>query len=138
MQKPTERRNYKRLDTENTLAIILGDGDFDFTNNKVYKIGEYWFDTATIEDLRHFDSKKEGKNISIKNVAFGTGNIEIVDIEGDGDLDIIEAQYLDASRWSTSGFNVYINTDDCFVNLTESLFPHQAANRTVKGSRYTS
>lgn len=138
LQKPRERRNYKRLDTENTLAIILGDGDFDFTNNKIYKVGEYWFDTATIEDLRHFDSKKEGKNISVKNVAFGTGNIEIVDIEGDGDLDIIEAQYLDASRWSTSGFNVYINTDDCFVNLTESLFPHQVANRTVKGSRYTS
>ena len=106
LQKPRKRRNCKRLDTENTLAIILGDGDFDFTNNKVYKVGEYWFDTATIEDLRHFDSKKEGKNISIKNVAFGTGNIDIVDIGGDGDLDIIEAQYLDASRWSTSCFHV--------------------------------
>lgn len=131
-----------KLEDHRTLAIIYGDGDLDFGNNTFGLIGEYWFNRQILEELSNyqntkFQSTKFSKNIAERNIAFGTANIELADINGDGRLDILEAQFMGKGMWVTSGFNLYINEPGCFREATYEFFPNQIVNRNIAGSKYT-
>ena len=137
LQKTMNNANLNRLDRYNTLLIILGDGDTNYSNNTTGTIGEYWFDKDILKALQKFDNQKYGENISLKEIEFGTANIELIDINKDGRLDIVEGQFIKPKKWSTSGFQVYLNEPDCFRNVTAKYFPNQTVNKYVKNSRYT-
>ena len=137
LQMPLYKSTLNKLSSFRTLLIIFGDGDIDFSNNTTGTIGEYWFDKDILKALQKFDSQKYGENISLKEIEFGTANIELIDINKDGRLDIVEAQFINPREWVTSGFQVYLNEPDCFRNVTAKYFPNQSVNRQVKNARYT-
>jgi len=120
----SEQNNFK------TLRIILGDGDLNFHNNQVIKLGKNW---VTKDEEKAF---VEEYNYPLKT---GSSNIQLIDINNDGLLDILEGYYvLYNGTWASSGFNSYINKgNDCFLNETIRYFPNQSLNRSFKNSLFT-
>ena len=125
------------VNNHNSMIIIYGDGDFDFSNNRTLKIGKYWFDTTTLESFSHARANSSGDGYNAHEILFGTSNISLIDVNSDGRLDILEGQFLQSSSWETSGFQAYLNFGDCIELATNKLFPNQAANRIIDPERST-
>jgi hypothetical protein len=70
-------------------------------------------------------------------VLSGTSNINLVDINADGKIDILVGEYIDAFDWKTSGFKSYINLGNCFADQTSTYFPNQKANRKMENGNFT-
>ena len=128
--------NNKRTPSENneigTLRIVYGDGDFDFRDNLELKLGTIWLsDEAGREIVARAPTRRTaGASHDPKKILTGNSNIELLDINGDGRLDILEGQYFSTSGlWLSSGFKAYINRGDCFEDQTAKLFPNQTSNR---------
>ena len=123
----------EHIENHRTLLVIYGDRDQDFSDNQSFTIGEYWFDVETLTEF--FKSNKgdvKGES-NLNKIPFGTANIDLVDINNDGRLDIIEGQFI--AGWLTSGLQVYLNNQDCFRHATHQFFPNQQANR-IADSNY--
>ena len=114
----------------NTMRIIYGDGDFDFKNNKVIKLGTSWIDNQI---------SKKAELIWGNNMKSGTSNINLFDINADGKIDILISEFIDnnITRWKTSGFKAYINKGDCFSDQTNLYFPNQETNRKFENRAFT-
>ena len=125
----------KHIENHRTLLVIYGDGDLDFSDNKSFTIGEYWFSVATLTQIVESKISNLPKKDYLNKVPFGTANIELIDINNDGRLDIVEGQFVDG--WSTSGLQVYLNNVDCFQNATHQFFPNQQANRIADTNHAT-
>ena len=120
--------NLSKQNDFKTLRIIFGDGDFDFSNNKVIKLGKNWI----TEDQERAYVKEYGLNLIT-----GTSNISLIDINNDGLLDILQGFYVDHG-WLSSGFKSYVNKgNDCFVDETNKYFPNQTLNRELTGSKFS-
>lgn len=62
----------------------------------------------------------------------GVSNIELIDINEDGVLDIVVGNYVqDNSGWVWSGFGIYINEDGNYVDRTSVFTPDQSGNRST-------
>lgn len=117
-----------KFENKGNLRIIYGDGDFNFDKNKITKMGNSWLSKNTVNEISDdFDSE----------VLFGTSNINLVDINADGKIDILVGEYIDAFDWRTSGFKSYINLGNCFADQTSTYFPNQKANRKMKNENFT-
>lgn len=114
----------------NTMRIIYGDGDFDFKNNKVIKLGTSWIDK---------DTAKLASKIFGSSVKSGTSNINLMDINADGKIDILISEFIDDNKlgWRTSGFKAYINKGNCFSDETNLFFPNQKTNRNIANEAFT-
>ena len=118
-----------KFKNKDNLRIIYGDGDFNFDKNKITKMGNSWISKNKVKEISDdFDSE----------VLFGTSNINLVDINADGKIDILVGEYIDAFDWRTSGFKSYMNLGDCFVDQTSTYFPNQTANRKMENGNFTS
>ena len=61
----------------------------------------------------------------------GVSNIELLDINDDGQLDILVGHYVQKySSWIISDFTVFINNGGNFVDKTAELFPDQSGNES--------
>ena len=110
------------------LRVIFGDGDFDFDDNKIIRMGDSWLSKHKAQKISDdFDSE----------IQFGTSNISLVDVNADGKADILVGEYIDAFDWRTSGFKSYINEGDCFVDQTSLYFPNQKSNREIENENFT-
>lgn len=117
----------EHIENHRTLLVIYGDGDQDFNNNISFTIGEYWFDVEILTEMFESNTDNLKKDDNLNKISFGTANIELVDVNNDGRLDIVEGQFI--ADWSTSGLQVYLNDQDCFRHATHRFFPNQRANR---------
>lgn len=135
--RPTKFDLKQHLRSHKTLLIIYGDGDYDFSNNRTLRVGKYWFDIDHLRSYAQQRKKPSGATYKSTNISFGTSNLSLIDINRDGRLDIIEGQYLQAPRWETSGFQVYLNRGDCFEIVTDQLYPNQKANRILDKNHST-
>lgn len=117
----------EHIENHRTLLVIYGDGDQDFSDNKSFTIGEYWFDVETLAEIFKLNTSNVTENFTLNKIPFGTANIDLVDINNHGRLDIVEGQFI--GDWSTSGLQVYLNDQDCFRHSTYQFFPNQQANR---------
>lgn len=117
----------EHIENHRTLLVIYGDGDQDFSNNKSFTIGEYWFDVETLIEMFESNTGNLKKDGNLNKISFGTANIELFDVNSDGRLDIVEGQFI--ADWSTSGLQVYLNDQDCFRHATHQFFSNQRANR---------
>ena len=117
----------EHIENHRTLLVIYGDGDQDFSDNKSFTIGEYWFDVETLAEIFKSNTSNVTENFTLNKIPFGTANIDLFDINNDGRLDIVEGQFI--GDWSTSGLQVYLNDQDCFRHTTYQFFPNQQANR---------
>ena len=142
LQLPSWARGAKfdlktHVNNHKPLLIIYGDGDFDFSNNRTMRVGKYWFDADTVDSYAETRIKPSGRRYTANNISFGTSNISLIDLNADGQLDILEGQFFSAPRWETSGFQAYLNHGDCFELATDKLFPDQGANRIIEPQRST-
>jgi len=61
----------------------------------------------------------------------GVSNIELIDLNDDGQLDIIVGHYVQKySSWIISDFTVFINENGIMVDRTTELFPDQSSNES--------
>jgi hypothetical protein len=117
-----------KFKNKENLRIIYGDGDFNFDNNKITKTGNSWLSKKRVKEISDdFDAE----------VLSGTSNINLVDINADGKIDILVGEYIDAFDWKTSGFKSYINLGNCFADQTSTYFPNQKANRKMENGNFT-
>ena len=126
-----------------TLQIILGDGDFDFSNNNTLRLGSAWLTQSEAEDVVR-ETVGDEASLNLQNeIQTGTVNVELVDLNGDGLLDILDGQFVwvknnhNLSNQLSSGFKAYLNRGDCFEDATLNLFPNQENNRKIKDSNPT-
>ena len=78
---------------------------------------------------------KAGAGHDSSKIKTGTSNVELVDIDGDGYLDILEGQFHTVSGlWSGSGFKLYRFNGNCFEDATNKFFPNQFSNRNIKNN----
>ena len=128
-------RNPENLSRIGSMRIIYGDGDFDFSNNRYLKMGSHWLSQNDYESFKQRIQpqnvkSKAGSGHAVGRLDAGTTNVEIMDINGDGALDILQGYYITVSGlWQTSGFKAYLNNGDCFIDATDVLFPNQKINR---------
>ena len=62
----------------------------------------------------------------------GVGNIELIDINDDGQLDVVASYIVQYNGgWAWSGFKVYINQNGSFSDQTATLVPDQSGNRST-------
>mgnify|MGYP003300671570 FL=1 len=76
----------------------------------------------------------------LNKIITGTSNVELLDVDGDGYLDILEGQYHTVSGlWSGSGFKFYRynHKGNCFEDATDKFFPNQFTNRNIKDNFFT-
>ena len=140
----TENRSRTPSDNNKigTLRVIFGDGDFDFSNNIELKFGTIWLtDEQGKQIVNQFEGNmKAGANHDASKIITGTSNVELLDVDGDGYLDILEGQYHSVSGlWSGSGFKFYRYNQDgnCFEDATDKFFPNQFTNRNIKDNFFT-
>jgi len=133
---PNQDRNPENLARIGSLRVIYGDGDFDFSNNRHLKLGEHWLRQDEYESFKQLMhtvgnvKSQAGSGHAVGRIDVGTTNVEIMDINGDGALDILQGYFISATGlWQTSGFKAYLNNGDCFVDGTDALFPNQKTNR---------
>ena len=56
----------------------------------------------------------------------GSGNVETIEVDADGNEDILEGQFFTVSGlWSGGVFKYYRNSGECFYDVTEDFLPNQ-------------
>jgi hypothetical protein len=62
----------------------------------------------------------------------GVGNIELLDINDDGQVDIVPSYFVQNNGgWAWSGFGIYINDNGTFIDQTDVFVPNQSGNQSV-------
>jgi len=129
----------------NTIQVIYGDGDFNFKDNKRISFGHHWLTPDEVKQNRKnqkkFTTSLDPHSI-IPTMGFkfqgGTSNVELVDVNRDGLLDIIAGYiFSGGSLQMSSGFKVYINQGNCFDDQTDTFFPNQRINRETEPGTQT-
>ena len=107
------------------LAVYFGDGSTDFSDLKPVYLGSHWMNEADWES--YLDNRK---TLGGFDSYAGPSNVNLLDIDGDSDLDIIVGQFVSAGfQWDTSGFKILKNSGGTFKDVTNSVVPNQDANR---------
>lgn len=124
---------------QDTLQVIYGDGDTDFSDNTTVSLGTHWISFAEASAwIKRFNANDGTGNDFYGGIGVavpGLSTVEVVDVNGDGRLDIIQAQHIAGTGlWATSGFKYYENTITGFVDATDRVFPNQTTNRLLGSS----
>ena len=91
--------------------------------------GTHWMDAATWQSFLTLHDQNTGVT---PRYSCGPSNVELLDVNADGRLDILQGFYVSAPfSWLTSGFRYFENTGTGFVDRTDVVFPDQRANRDV-------
>ena len=130
---PILKASNRELKKLGSVRVIYGDSDMNFKDNRQLKFGESWLtdeDMAELsENYAHEESQIEGW---VFETQVGPTNIEIMDINGDDQPDILQGFWIAGTGLQqTSGFKAYINMGDCFADGTAYHFPAQQTNRAL-------
>lgn len=128
-----------------TVRIVWGDGDFDFTDNLVDSLGSYRMTETQAREARAIYEQNQlgtpfeffqGENAG--QPLMGPSNLELVDVDGDGLLDILQGQhYAIEGGWLGAGF-IYLRNqgNGSFEDLTSEVFPNQEAASYYEAPNY--
>lgn len=110
-----------------TIALFLGKSKTELSQIKPKIFGRHWMDGIT---WRKFLSTKTKE--AQKQAYAGTSNVELLDLDQDGDLDILVGYFVQAnSRWVTSGMQIFENKSGLFKDATIKFMPYQPANKNL-------
>jgi hypothetical protein len=111
-----------------SIAYAYGNKNTDLNLLNWKKIGGHWMSQEEWNTFLKYNDQNSG----VKEYYSAPSNVEVVDINGDGKLDILVGYYVAAPfSWRTSGFKYYENTGTGFIDKTDTVFPDQSANRNV-------
>ncbi len=111
------------------IAYAFGKENFNLNSLNWTFTGEHWM-TADIWSRYLVVNDRSGNGA--KSYSSGPSNLELLDINGDGLLDVLVGFYVSAPfSWQTSGFCYFRNTGTEFVDETHLVFPNQISNREI-------
>jgi len=116
------------MDSTSTGIVAYAYGKQDTAINSLdWKIiGKHWMDAQI------WSAFLENNNRNLESqTSAGPSNVELLDVNGDGLLDILTGLYVSAPSWRTSGFIYLENTGAGFIEKTDQVFPNQLANRDI-------
>ena len=110
-----------------TIAIFFGAPDTPLKKIKPIILGSHWMVGNVWDEFLSTKSADEQKEAYA-----GTSNVELMDLDHDGDTDILIGYFVQAkSHWMTSGVQILKNEAGAFLDATSELMPHQPANRSI-------
>ncbi len=131
---PNHRKNKyvppARLNQSGSLFIYFGDKNIPLSKRKPLKIGQHWASDADWEAYL----KSRGVKSNFGRVAVAApSNADLIDLDGDGDLDILVGYFVEhKSSWKSSGFQIYENDNGNFTLATDKFTPFQTSNRDLE------
>ena len=119
----------ERLNKSGSLLIYFGDREIPLSKIKPVKIGKHWISEADWDSWL----KSRGAKVSLDVKAqVGPSNADLIDLDGDGDLDILVGYFVSyEGSWKTSGFQIYENKNGVFTLSTKNFVPSQPTNRST-------
>ncbi len=110
-----------------TVAVYLGRPKTELNRLKPIVFGSHWMDQDA------WSQYLSTKSAEAKTQAYaGTSNVELLDLDHDGDLEILIGYFVQAnSSWTTSGMQIFENDDGYFVEATFKFLPEQPANKNL-------
>jgi len=111
-----------------TIAYAYGNGTLDLNSLSWQRIGEHWMDADVWSKYLQANYQNSGTTPT----AAAPAGIELLDVNGDGLLDILEAFMID---WKTTGFKYFENTGTSFIDKTSITFPDQTSNRSIQNPK---
>ena len=111
-----------------TIAYAYGNGTLDLNSLNWKRIGEHWMDADVWSKYLQANYQNSGTT----PIAAAPAGIELLDVNGDGLLDILEAFMID---WKTTGFKYFENTGTSFIDKTSTTFPDQTSNRSIQNPK---
>jgi hypothetical protein len=110
-----------------TIAIFFGASHTPLNKIKPVILGGHWMVGKLWEEFLSTKSAEERREAYA-----GTSNVELMDMDHDGDTDILIGYFVQAkSHWMTSGVQILKNEAGTFLDATSELMPHQPANRSI-------
>jgi len=111
-------------------AYAYGERGVDPDNLNWKIAGKHWMTEIEWNQYLQRNDKNSSAN---KSYTSGPSNIEVLDLNQDGLVDILVGFFVSAPfLWETSGFSYFENTGSSFVDKTSQLFPNQNAARNVE------
>ena len=117
----------ERLNKSGSLLIYFGDRGIPLSKIKPVKIGNHWLSEADWKSLLKSRGAKVSSDLEAE---VAPSNADLIDLDGDGDLDILVGYFFShKSSWKTSGFQIYENKNGVFSLATKKFVPSQPTNR---------
>jgi len=110
-----------------TIAIYMGRPKTELNKIQPMVLGRHWMDQQA---WRQYLSTKSAE--AQTQAYAGTSNVELLDLDHDGDLEILVGYFVQAnSSWTTSGMQIFENDNGNFFDATLKFLPEQPANRNL-------
>ena len=120
-----------RAGENGTLAIALGEPGKSINELEFVRLGTHAMDDLHWTAYRLQAAYGEAGDVgySGSGVYSAPSNVDLIDFDGDGDLDILVGYFVSTnSSWKTSGFRLFRNDNGQFSDVTDEVAPHQPAN----------
>ena len=116
-----------------SFKVGISDGTLEISNYSWSTYGSFPMSNEDWEAFKASNKAPEGTDMYEGSGSMaGVSNIELLDINGDGLLDVVVGYYVQYNTdWTTSDFDIFINEGGTFVNATETYFPDQSSNENV-------
>lgn len=116
-----------------SFKVGISDGTLEISNYSWSTYGTFPMSNEDWEAFKASNKAPEGTDMYEGSGSMaGVSNIELLDINGDGLLDVVVGYYVQYNTdWTTSDFDIFINEGGTFVNATEVYFPDQSSNENV-------
>ena len=131
---PSPSRLPEDMNKLGALRVIYGDGEFDFKNNKITRLGTSWLSRTDVGDWQKTADDETIAGSFHESGVFmtGTSHVEAVDLNDDGRDDVLLSYWLSTTGlWKTAAFKAFMSEGNCFTDATDTLFPNQDTNRIL-------
>jgi len=116
-----------------SFKVGISDGTLDIANYNWTTYGTHPMSETMWEEFKsEFKSNEVTDQYDETGTFGGVGNIELIDINDDGQLDVVASYIVQYNGgWVWSGFKTYINSGGTFTDQTSTFVPNQAGNQST-------